>query len=43
MVTHFLPYNNSKAPPSISDHDQMSESLIKFIDQNIQWSANLKN
>ena len=43
IFTHYMPYNNSKGHPSISDHQQMAMSLIKFIDQNIKWSANLKN
>lgn len=43
IFMHYMPYNNSKGHPSISDHQQMAKSLIKFIDQNIKWSANLKN
>jgi len=43
IFTHYMPYNNSKGHPSILDHQQMAKSLIKFIDQNIKWSANLKN
>ena len=43
IFMHYMPYNNSKGHPSISDHQQMANSLIKFIDQNIKWSANLKN
>ena len=42
IFTHYMPYNNSKGHPSILDHQQMAKSLIKFIDQNIKWSANLK-
>ena len=43
IFTHYMPYNNSKGHPSILDHQQMAKSLIKFIDQNIKWSAKLKN
>ena len=43
IFTHYMPYKNSKGHPSILDHQQMAKSLIKFIDQNIKWSANLKN
>lgn len=40
IFTHYFPYNNSKGHPSISHHQQMSESLIKFIDQHIKWNDN---
>jgi hypothetical protein len=43
IFTHYMPHNNSKGHPSILDHQQMANSLIKFIDQNIKWSTNLKN
>ena len=43
IFTYYMTYNNSKGHPSILDHQQMAKSLITFIDQNIKWSANLKN
>jgi len=37
IYTHFMPYIKSKAHPSIEDNQIMSNSLIDFIDNNIDW------
>ena len=35
--THFMPYNKSFAHPSVQDQQIMANSLIQFIDKNIEW------
>jgi lysophospholipase L1-like esterase len=37
MYTHFMPYIEATAHPSISDHKAMAKSLIGFIEKNIDW------
>ena len=37
IYTHFFKYNNIKGHPEVEDHKKMSESLIQFIDRNIEW------
>lgn len=37
IFTHFFPYINKDDHPKIKDHQIMSESLIKFIDENELW------
>lgn len=35
--THFMPYIKSIGHPTIQDQQIMAQSLIKFIDENIEW------
>ena len=35
--THFMPYIESSAHPSIMDQEKMANSLIQFIEKNIDW------
>jgi len=37
VYTHFMPYIEATAHPSIKDHEEMAESLIGFIEENIEW------
>ncbi|WP_034043037.1 SGNH/GDSL hydrolase family protein [Wocania ichthyoenteri] len=37
IYTHFMPYIKAAAHPSIEDQQIMSNSLIEFIDKNIDW------
>ena len=37
IYTHFMPYIKATAHPSIEDQQIMSNSLIEFIDKNIDW------
>ena len=37
IYTHFMPYIKATAHPSIEDQQTMSNSLIEFIDKNIDW------
>ena len=37
VYTHFLPYIEASAHPSIADHETMANSLSKFIEENIDW------
>ena len=35
--THFMPYIEASIHPSIQDHEEMANSLIEFIQVNIDW------
>lgn len=35
--THFMPYIEAKAHPSIKDQEEMANSLIQFIEDTIDW------
>ena len=37
VFAHFMPYIEAKAHPSIKDQQIMANSLIEFIDKNIDW------
>lgn len=37
IYTHFMPYKNTYGHPRIDEQKDMSENLIKFIDDNISW------
>ena len=37
VYTHFMPYIESSVHPSIQDQEIMANSLIQFIDKNIEW------
>jgi len=37
IYTHIMPYIAAPAHPSIEDQEQMANSLIAFIDENIDW------
>lgn len=37
IFTHFMPYIKSSTHPSISDQETMANSLIQFIQDNINW------
>jgi len=37
IYTHFMPYIEATAHPSIKDQEVMSNSLIEFIEKNIAW------
>ncbi|MRX65502.1 SGNH/GDSL hydrolase family protein [Maribacter luteus] len=37
MYTHFVPYKGTPGHPSISEQEDMSESLVQFIDEHIDW------
>ena len=37
IYTHFMPYIEASAHPSIQDQQIMANSLIQFIDENIEW------
>lgn len=37
IYTHFMPYIEASAHPSIKDHEEMANSLIGFIEENIDW------
>lgn len=37
IYTHFFPYKGTPKHPLIKDHENMAQSLISFIDQNIKW------
>ena len=37
IFTHFMPYIESNAHPSVKDNEIMSKELIHFIDNNIDW------
>lgn len=37
IYTHFMPYIEASAHPSIKDHKEMANSLIGFIEENIDW------
>ena len=37
IYTHFMPYIEASAHPSIKDQEEMANSLIVFIEENIAW------
>jgi len=37
IYTHFIPYKNTPGHPSIKEQEEIANSLIKFIDKNIDW------
>ena len=37
IYTHFMPYIEATAHPSIKDQEEMANSLIQFIDNTIDW------
>ncbi|MFK7776475.1 MAG: SGNH/GDSL hydrolase family protein [Saprospiraceae bacterium] len=37
IYTHFMPYIEASAHPSIKDHEKMANHLIKFIEDKIDW------
>ena len=37
IYAHFLPYIEASTHPSIKDQEEMANSLIKFIEENIDW------
>lgn len=37
IYTHFMPYIEASAHPSVQDQQIMANSLIQFIDENIDW------
>ena len=37
IYTHFMPYIEASAHPSIADQAEMANSLIGFIEENIDW------
>jgi hypothetical protein len=37
IYTHFMPYIKSLSHPSVEDQQIMANSLIQFIDKNIEW------
>jgi hypothetical protein len=37
IYTHFFPYKETPGHPSIKEQEEIANSLIQFIDQNIEW------
>lgn len=37
IYTHIIPYKQTPGHPSVSEQKEMAKSLIKFIDENINW------
>jgi hypothetical protein len=37
MYTHFFPYKNGYGHPNVAEQKIMADSLIEFIEKNIQW------
>ncbi len=37
IYTHFFPYKNTPGHPKVAEQQQMADSLIAFIDENIKW------
>ena len=37
IYTHFIPYKETPGHPSITEQEEMANSLIQFIDENIDW------
>ncbi|MEO8764345.1 MAG: SGNH/GDSL hydrolase family protein [Ginsengibacter sp.] len=37
IYTHFFPFKNTPGHPNVAEHQQMAESLIRFIDEHIKW------
>ena len=37
VYTHFFPYKNTPDHPNVAEHQQMAESLIRFIEEHIKW------
>ena len=41
IYTNFIPCKDTSGHPSIKEQELMAKSLINFIEQNIEWQANL--
>jgi len=37
IYTHFFPFKETQGHPSINEQEEMANSLIQFIDENIDW------
>jgi len=37
IYTHFMPYIEASGHPTIEDHEEMANSLIRFMEKNIDW------
>ncbi|WP_321280829.1 SGNH/GDSL hydrolase family protein [Marinifilum fragile] len=37
IYTHFVPFKETRGHPSVKEQEEMANSLIKFIDENINW------
>ena len=37
IYNHFIPFKDTQGHPSIKEQEEMSNSLIQFIDENIDW------
>lgn len=37
IYTHFIPFKESQGHPTIKEQEEMANSLIQFIDENIEW------
>lgn len=37
IYTHFMPYKNSPGHPTVKEHENMANSLIQFIEDQIEW------
>ncbi|WP_338359126.1 SGNH/GDSL hydrolase family protein [Yeosuana marina] len=37
IYTHFIPYKETSGHPSVKEQEEIAESLIQFIDKNIDW------
>ena len=37
IYTHFIPYKNTPGHPNIDEQNEMANSLIQFISENIEW------
>jgi hypothetical protein len=37
IYTHFIPFKETSGHPSIPEQQKMANSLIRFIDKNIEW------
>jgi len=37
IFTHFFPYINRTEHPNVTEHKQMAESLIRFIEEHVEW------
>jgi hypothetical protein len=37
ILTHFIPYKKTSGHPSIREHQQAADDLIKFMEKNVKW------
>ncbi|HEX8039445.1 MAG TPA: SGNH/GDSL hydrolase family protein [Chryseosolibacter sp.] len=37
VYSHFFPFKNTPGHPTIAEHQEMAESLIRFMDANVKW------